>query len=247
MTTINNGSSSTSSLNLRAPNSGVSAINKDGTFTPEWRAYFNQAVSPKVNLIADNYIHTVTSTTTEVINVNTTTPNTASITLNATLTSIGSLNNSLGLLYNNGSGSFSYAPLPTGSVESVNIVSANGFSGSVSSPTTTPAITLSTSVNGLIKGSGGSLVAAVSGVDYYLPGGALGTPASGVLSNLTGAILTPAQPNITSVGTLTSLSVSGAVSMGNTVTTSTSNTVTNKVHIVIGGITYYLLASTSAT
>lgn len=51
-------------------------------------------------------------------------------------------------------------------VTSVSLVSTNGFSGSVANPTTTPAITLSTSVSGVLKGSGGALIAASPGVDY---------------------------------------------------------------------------------
>jgi hypothetical protein len=49
------------------------------------------------------------------------------------------------------------------------VVTANGFTGSVANSTTTPAITLSTSVNGIIKGSAGSLVAAVAGTDFQAP------------------------------------------------------------------------------
>lgn len=49
------------------------------------------------------------------------------------------------------------------------VTTANGFTGSVANATTTPAITLSTSVNGIIKGSGGSLVAAVAGTDFQAP------------------------------------------------------------------------------
>ena len=47
-----------------------------------------------------------------------------------------------------------------GSVNIVSVVSANGFSGTVANPTTTPAITLSTTATGVLKGSSGSLVAA---------------------------------------------------------------------------------------
>ncbi len=53
-----------------------------------------------------------------------------------------------------------------GTVTSVSVASANGFSGSVATPGTTPAITLSTTVNGLLKGSGSSIVAAIAGTDY---------------------------------------------------------------------------------
>lgn len=53
-----------------------------------------------------------------------------------------------------------------GSVSSVSVVSANGLAGTVATATTTPAITLSTTVTGLLKGNGTAISAAVSGTDY---------------------------------------------------------------------------------
>jgi hypothetical protein len=55
---------------------------------------------------------------------------------------------------------------PGGTVTSVSVVSANGLAGTVANSTTTPAITLSTSVSGLLKGNGTAISAAVSGTDY---------------------------------------------------------------------------------
>jgi len=57
----------------------------------------------------------------------------------------------------------------TGTVTSVSVVSANGFAGSVATATTTPAITLSTSVTGVLKGDGTAISAATSGTDYVDP------------------------------------------------------------------------------
>lgn len=74
----------------------------------------------------------------------------------------------------------------SGSVTSTSVVSANGFAGTVANATSTPAITLSTSITGVIKGDGTAISAATAGTDYVAPGGALGTPASGVLTNATG-------------------------------------------------------------
>jgi len=54
----------------------------------------------------------------------------------------------------------------SGSVTSVSIVSANGFAGSVATSTSTPAITLSTSITGLLKGNGTAISAAAAGTDY---------------------------------------------------------------------------------
>jgi hypothetical protein len=57
----------------------------------------------------------------------------------------------------------------SGTVTSVSVVSANGFAGTVATASTTPAITISTSVTGLLKGNGTAISAAVSGTDYAVP------------------------------------------------------------------------------
>lgn len=54
----------------------------------------------------------------------------------------------------------------SGTVTSVSVVSANGLAGSVATATTTPAITLSTTVTGLLKGNGTAITAATGGTDY---------------------------------------------------------------------------------
>ena len=51
-------------------------------------------------------------------------------------------------------------------VTSVSVVSANGIYGSVATATTTPAITLGTSITGIIKGNGTAILAATQGTDY---------------------------------------------------------------------------------
>jgi len=78
----------------------------------------------------------------------------------------------------------------SGTVTSVSVVSANGLAGTVATATSTPAITLSTSITGVLKGNGTAISAATAGTDYLAPGGALGTPASGTLTNTTGLPLT---------------------------------------------------------
>jgi hypothetical protein len=57
----------------------------------------------------------------------------------------------------------------SGTVKTVSVVSSNGFTGSVASSTTSPAITLGVSVNGLLKGESGKIVEAISGTDYQSP------------------------------------------------------------------------------
>jgi hypothetical protein len=106
-----------------------------------------------------------------------------------------------------------------GTVTSASIASANGFAGSVANATTTPAITLSTSITGVLKGNGTALSAAVAGTDYLVPAGALGTPSSGTLTNCTFPTL-----NQNTSGTAAGLSATLAVASGGTgVTTSTGS------------------------
>jgi hypothetical protein len=57
----------------------------------------------------------------------------------------------------------------TGTVTSASVVSANGFSGTVATATTTPAITITTSISGMLKGSGGALTAATANTDFQSP------------------------------------------------------------------------------
>jgi len=57
-----------------------------------------------------------------------------------------------------------------GTVTTVSVVSANGFAGTVATATTTPAITLTTTVTGLLKGNGTAISAATGGTDYVVPG-----------------------------------------------------------------------------
>jgi len=54
----------------------------------------------------------------------------------------------------------------SGTVTNVSVVSANGFAGTVATDTTTPAITLSTTVTGVLKGDGTAISAAVANTDY---------------------------------------------------------------------------------
>lgn len=56
-----------------------------------------------------------------------------------------------------------------GTVTSVSVVSANGFAGTVATATSTPAITLTTSVTGVLKGNGTAISAATVNTDYFAP------------------------------------------------------------------------------
>lgn len=61
--------------------------------------------------------------------------------------------------------------LAGGTVTLVSVISANGFAGSVAHNTTTPEITLSTSISGILKGNGTTISAALIGTDYVVPSG----------------------------------------------------------------------------
>jgi hypothetical protein len=106
-----------------------------------------------------------------------------------------------------------------GSVTTVSIVSANGFAGTVATATTTPAITLTTSISGMLKGSASALVAATSGTDFSAGTSALAT---GILKSTT------------STGALT-IAVAADFPTLNQSTTGTAGNVTGIVAVANGG------------
>ena len=57
----------------------------------------------------------------------------------------------------------------SGTVTSASVVSANGFAGTVATSTTTPAITISTSITGVLKGNATAISAATAGTDFVAP------------------------------------------------------------------------------
>lgn len=65
---------------------------------------------------------------------------------------------------------FQWSSNPLGTVTSVSVVSANGFAGTVANASTTPAITISTTISGILKGNGTAISAASAGTDYVAPG-----------------------------------------------------------------------------
>lgn len=75
----------------------------------------------------------------------------------------------------------------SGSVTTVSVVSANGLAGTVANATTTPAITLSTTITGLLKGNGTAISAATAGTDYQAPlsGTGLVVSSGGTISYIT--------------------------------------------------------------
>lgn len=80
----------------------------------------------------------------------------------------------------------SFSGSGTGTVTSVTGVNTNGFSWTIATATTTPELTLATSVSGIIKGSGGALTAAVAGTDYVAPGAITGSSLTMATARLLG-------------------------------------------------------------
>lgn len=122
----------------------------------------------------------------------------------------------------------------SGSVTSTSVVSANGFAGTVATATSTPAITLSTSVTGVLKGNGTAISAATAGTDYVTPTGTetltnktiaygsntltdvVGVTATQTLTNktLTSPVLTTPQLGTPASGNLTSCTADGTNKVG---------------------------------
>lgn len=98
----------------------------------------------------------------------------------------------------------------TGTVSSVSVVSANGFAGTVANASTTPAITVSTSITGVLKGNGTAISAASAGTDYQAPITLTTTGTSGA-ATLVGATLNIPQYSGGGGGTGTVTSVAATV------------------------------------
>ena len=91
----------------------------------------------------------------------------------------------------------------SGTVTTASVVSANGFAGSVATDTTTPAITITTTVTGILIGDGTAIAAATAGTDYVVPSGSITGNAATVTTNadLTGVITS--KGNATSIASQT--------------------------------------------
>ena len=120
-----------------------------------------------------------------------------------------------------------------GTVTSVSVVSGNGLAGTVANATTTPAITLSTTVNGLVKGNGTTLSAATAGSDYQAPITLTTTGTSGAATFVSNTLNIPQYAGGGGSGTVTSVSVVTA----NGVSGSVANpTTTPAITLTLGDI-----------
>jgi len=99
-------------------------------------------------------------------------------------------------------------PASTGSVNNVNIGASNRGTAAFTSLTANAATTLTANTTSTSTSSGTLVVTGGVGVSGAVNAGSVSA------STVTGTLQTAAQPNITSVGTLSSLAVSGALSAG---------------------------------
>jgi hypothetical protein len=166
---------------------------------------------------------------------------------------------------------FQWSSNPLGTVTSVSVVSANGLAGTVATATTTPAITLSTTVTGLLKGNGTAISAASSGTDYapatsgtsilygngaggfsnvtigtgvsFAAGTLSATGSGGTVTSVSG---TGTVNGITLTGTVTS---SGSLTLGGTLSGIGNSQLTNSTisGVALGGNLFNLTAGTGVT
>lgn len=125
-----------------------------------------------------------------------------------------------------------------GTVTTVSVATANGFAGTVANATTTPAITLTTTITGLLEGNGTAVAAAtttgtgsvVRATSPTLVTPALGTPSSGTLTNTTGFPTANLAGLGTGVATALAINTGSAgafVVLGGALGTPSSGTLTN--------------------
>ena len=109
----------------------------------------------------------------------------------------------------------------SGSVTNVSVAGANGLSGTVATSTTTPVITLTVSVSGMLKGSSAALASAVSGTDYVAPSAYAST------NGLTMSTARLLGRTTAATGAAEEISVAGGLTLSAGVLTGTSGTVTS--------------------
>ena len=120
----------------------------------------------------------------------------------------------------------------SGTVTTVSVVSANGLAGTVANATTTPAITLSTTITGLLKGNGTAISSATAGTDYQAPITLTTTGTSGAATFVGNTLNIPQYTGGGGVTTITfgstgltpSTATSGAVSVAGTLAVANGGT-----------------------
>ena len=166
------------STNVFPPSPAIPAVDGRGFHTPAWTSFFHQLLGPKVNLIGASYVSDIQTTGQNGIGIaQSQNGNSVSLTFSLGIvtgtsfngitglsTIIPSVDTSLGFtgVKTDAARADHSHPLPSsfGTVSSVSVVAANGFTGSVATPTSTPAITIATTLTQgsiMFAGAAGSL------------------------------------------------------------------------------------------
>ncbi len=124
-----------------------------------------------------------------------------------------------------------------GTVTSVSVVNANGFAGTVATPTTTPTITISTSVNGIAKGNGTALSTAISGTDF----------SAGTSTLATGILKSTTSTGALSIATVSDFPTLNQNTTGNAATVTTNANLTGDVTSVGNATTFATVNSNIGT
>ena len=136
----------------------------------------------------------------------------------------------------------------SGTVTTVSVASANGFSGTVSNPTTTPSISVGTSITGVLKGNGSAISAATAGTDFQAPITLTTTGTSGAATFIGNTLNIPTYGGA-GAGTVISVAqtfTGGIISVGGSPVT-TSGTLALTIAGTAGGIPYFTSGTTWAS
>ena len=156
------------------------------------------------------------------------------------------------------------SPATSGTVTAVSVASTNGFAGT-SSGGATPALTLQTSITGVLKGNGTAISAATAGTDYVTPTGTetltnktiaygsntltdvVGVTATQTLTNktLTSPVLTTPQLGTPSQGVLSSCTVDGTNKVGYINIPQSGSAKTTSYTLAVGDVGEYILLGAS--